>query len=78
MSAQQAAIVISESEESKRMHGKHKYYMKPRREGATKYILVPAPKSDWKPTTSDITNAETQTRVDDPIEIFTFQESQKP
>ena len=45
VSSQQAAAVFSESKESQRVHGKHKYYMKPQRAGAIKHILVLVPRT---------------------------------
>ena len=44
--------------------------MKPQQQGATKHILVPAPKSNFIPKSTDITNAEVQIRVDNPEDIF--------
>ena len=55
---------------SRKLHKKHKYYIKPRQQGATKHILVPAPKSEILLQSTDITNPKTQTRVDNPEDIF--------
>ena len=70
ITSQQAATVICEAEASRKMHKRHKDYIKPQQQGATKYILVPAPVSNWTPKGSDITNKNVQTRVDDPKQIF--------
>lgn len=70
LTAKQAAIVISEAEEAKRVHGKHKYYLKPTKQGATKHVYVPFPKTEMTVKESDITNVMCQTRVDDPRDVF--------
>ena len=70
LTAKQAAVVISEAEEAKRLHGKHKYYLKPRQQGAIKHIYVPYPKSNMEVKESDVTNVQSQGRVDDSNQIF--------
>ena len=70
LTSQQAAVVIQEAEASKKLHGKHKYYLKPKNKGATKYIMVPAPTTECIPKPSDITNAAVQMRVDEPSQVF--------
>ena len=70
VTAQQAAVVISEAEESRKIHNKHKHYLKPKQNGSTKYVMVPAPTTGFIPQPSDITNPTVQTRVDEPMQIF--------
>ena len=70
VTTQQAATVISEAEVSRKMHSRHKWYMKPHQTGAIKHILVPAPKSNIIPHSEDIVNPLAQTRVNDPKDIF--------
>ena len=62
LTAKQAAIVISEAEEAKKVHGKHKYYLKPTKQGAIKHVYVPYPKTDMTVKESDITDVRCQTR----------------
>ena len=66
----QAAIIIAASEESKETHGKHRQYIKPRKGGNIRYLLVPSPVTKWCPSDNDITNEKCQMQVEDPTEIF--------
>ena len=68
--AQQAITVISEAEGSKRMHNRHKFYIKPKQHGSTKHILFPTPCSNQFPKNDDITNPQAQTQVDESLEVF--------
>ena len=51
--------------------------MKLQQQGTTKHILVPAPKSNFIPSSTDITNTKVQTRVDNPEDIFNILLQQK-
>ena len=66
----QAAIIIAASEESKELHSRHRQYIKPRKGGNIKYLMVPAPISEWQPAENDIVNSKCQTRIEDPTDIF--------
>lgn len=70
MTSGQAATIIEAAEESRELHKKHRYYVKPQGEDNIKHLLVPAPITNWIQSNSDITNSKCQTRVDNPCDMF--------
>ena len=70
LTAAQAATIINESEKSKAMHRKHRYYLKSDEKGGIKHILVPWPRTHWKVSEKDLQTAACQMRVDNPTDIF--------
>ena len=68
--ASQAAIVIKNAEESRKVHEKQRIFLKPKRDSGIRHVYVPAPVIQHEPNDKDITNVNTQCRVDSPAEAF--------
>ena len=68
--ASQAIVVIKAAEESKKMHIKQRLFLKPKREGGIKKLMVPTPITNLEPNESHITNEKIQCTIFDSKEMF--------
>ena len=68
--ASQAIVVIKAAEESNKLHTKQRAFLKPKREGGIRKIMVPMPITNIQPKASHIANEKIQCTIYDPKEIF--------
>ena len=68
--ASQAIVVIKAAEESKKLHTKQRAFLKPKREGGIRKIMVPTPITNIQPKSTHVTNEKIQCTIYGPKEIF--------